>query len=99
MLSTMIAQTVSVLDKLGVPDDQREVVLNKASIIEKEGYFDDDFAKIARVIEHRLERDMTLGMDSTIAYGLDKSGLDLTRADLDSDHPYNTRRGSNPGRI
>src|SRR5690625_6322334 len=44
MLATMIAQTVSVLDKLDVPADQREVVLNKASIIEKEGYFDDDFA-------------------------------------------------------
>lgn len=101
MLSTMVAQTVSVLDKLDVPADQREVVLNKASIIEKEGYFDDDFAKIARVIENRLERDMTLGMDSTIAYGLDKSGLDLTRADLDSDHPYNTRRqtGLPPGPI
>ncbi len=91
MLSAMVEQTVSVLDDLDVPKKQRETVLNKASIIEKEGYFDDDFAKIARVIENRLDRDMTLGMDSTIAYGLDKSGLDLTRSDLDSDHPYNTR--------
>jgi len=101
MLSTMIAQTVSILDRLEVPAEDREEVLNRASIIEKEGYYDDDYAKIARVIENRLERDMTLGMDSTIAYGLDKSGLDLTRADLDSDHPYNTRRhtGLPPGPI
>lgn len=101
MLGTMIAQTVSILDRLEVPADQREEVLNKASIIEKEGYYDEDYAKIARVIENRLERDMTLGMDSTIAYGLDKSGLDLTRADLDSDHPYNTRNqtGLPPGPI
>src|SRR5690625_7389537 len=52
-------------------------------------------------MEIRLELDMTLAMYSTLAYGLDKSGLYLTRADLDSDHPYNTRRhtGLPPGPI
>lgn len=101
MLATMVSQTVTVLDRLEIPNDEREEVLIRASILEKEGAYDDDFAKIARVIQNRIDRDMTLGMDSTIAYGLDKSGLDLTRDDLRSDHPYNTRvhLGLPPGPI
>lgn len=104
-LAQMVAQTVALLDERDVPADQREAVLTKASIVEKEVNNPDDYGKVARVIENRLQPDSptagTLGMDSTLAYGLDKSGLDLTLTDLESDHPYNTRvrAGLPPGPI
>jgi len=91
MLSELVEQTITVLNDLDVKKKDREKVLNKASIVEREGISDEDFGKIARVINNRLAADMTLGMDSTIAYGLDKSGLDLTRDDLESDNKFNTR--------
>ncbi len=105
VLAMMVAQTVAILDERDVPADDREAVLIKASIVEKEVNQPEDYGKVARVIENRLEPDSptagTLGMDSTLAYGLDKSGLDLTRSDLESDHPYNTRThaGLPPGPI
>jgi UPF0755 protein len=104
-LAMMVAQTVAILDEREVPADEREDVLIKASIVEKEVNTPEDYGKVARVIENRLKSDSptagTLGMDSTLAYGLDKSGLDLTRSDLESDHPYNTRTraGLPPGPI
>lgn len=91
MLSQMVAKTVSVLDARAVPADQRETVLTKASIVEKEVNSSDDYGKVARVIENRLERTIALQMDSINAYGLNKSGVDLTAADLQADNPYNSR--------
>lgn len=105
ILSQMVGRTVAILDELGVPAERREEVLIKASIVEKEVNQPDDYGKVARVIENRLQpgsaTNGTLGMDSTLAYGLGKSGLDLTRSELASDHPYNTRvhPGLPPGPI
>lgn len=105
ILAQMIAQTVAILDERAVPVESRQAVLIKASIVEKEVNNPDDYGKVARVIENRLlpgnETGGLLGMDSTLAYGLNKSGLDLTRSDLESDHPFNTRvhAGLPPGPI
>jgi UPF0755 protein len=105
ILGQMVAQTVRVLDERSVPADRRQQALIKASIVEKEVNNPDDYGKVARVIENRLAPNSptsgTLGMDSTLAYGLDKSGLDLSRTDLESNHPYNTRvhAGLPPGPI
>lgn len=91
ILSAMVAQTRTVLARLEVDEDDWEEVLNKASLVEREINRAEDRGKAARVIENRLEEGWTLGIDATLAYGLDKSGLDLTVSDLESDHPYNTR--------
>lgn len=105
ILRQMVAHTVRVLDERSVPADQRQGVLIKASIVEKEVNNAEDFGRVARVMENRLApgspTNGTLGMDSTLAYGLGKSGLDLTRSELESDHPYNTRvhPGLPPGPI
>lgn len=105
ILSTMVAQTLAVLDEREVSSDRRQGVLIRASIVEKEVNQPADYGKVARVIENRLQpgsaTNGTLGMDSTLAYGLNKSGLDLTRTELASDHPYNTRvhAGLPPGPI
>jgi UPF0755 protein len=94
ILATMVAQTVSTLDRLGVPAEEREAVLTKASIVEHEVFLPEDYGRVARVIENRLA-DTTqvngrLQMDSTVLYGVGKSGGIPTRADLDDDNPYNT---------
>ena len=66
----------------------------------------DYYSKVSRVIYNRLDKDMTLGMDSTVAYGASINGMQLTNDQLqDTSNPYNTRvnRGlpptpiSNPG--
>jgi len=94
ILSTMVKQTVSRLDERGVPADQRQAVLTKASIVEREVNLPEYYGHVARVIENRLADDGEvngrLQMDSTVFYGLGKVGGVPTQADLDKDTPYNT---------
>ncbi|MBA3021302.1 endolytic transglycosylase MltG [Propionicimonas sp.] len=73
-----------------------------ASIVEKEVFKADDRPKVARVIYNRVKAGMPLGMDSTIAYAVRKTGvMNLTDADLAVNSPYNTRKhkGLPPGPI
>src|SRR5690606_4158554 len=101
MLAAMVAKTISVLDQQGVPEGERQEVLIKASLVEREAKHDEDRPKMARAIENRLLRGMLLQIDASVAYGLGKSGMDLTRADLDTPGPYNTytETGLPPGPI
>ncbi len=80
-------------------------VITIASIIEKESGGTDENYTISSVIYNRLaSKDFPyLNLDATLVYGLGKK--ELTSADLETDHPYNTytREGlpptpiSNPG--
>jgi UPF0755 protein len=101
ILAPMVAKTIAILDQHQVAEADRETVLIKASIVEKEGKLDVDRGKIAQVIENRLSHAQPLGMDSTLVYGLNKSGLQLTQADVDGNNPYNTAHtlGLPPGPI
>ncbi|MDR2538567.1 MAG: endolytic transglycosylase MltG, partial [Bifidobacteriaceae bacterium] len=104
LFKLLINTTVSILEEHEVPEDQWQETLIKASIVQMEVPIK-DFGKAARVIENRLTTDVTghvLGMDSTVAYGLGISGLDLTVQQLDDpENPYNTRvlPGLPPGPI
>ncbi|WP_418607517.1 endolytic transglycosylase MltG [Georgenia sp. SUBG003] len=99
ILAAMVDQTVSRLDERGVPADQRQEVLTKASIVEREVNLPEYYGHVARVIENRLVDDgdvnHRLQMDSTVLYGVGKVGGVPTREDLESDTPYNTYK--NPG--
>ncbi|MFO7775380.1 MAG: endolytic transglycosylase MltG, partial [Candidatus Hydrogenedentota bacterium] len=57
--------------------------------------------KVASVIENRLERGMTLDMDTTLQYALGKYGERMLNEDKEVDSPYNTyrNRGLPPGPI
>jgi len=89
----MTAQTVAVLTEKGVPQDQWATVLNKASLVEREARLPEDRPKVARAIENRLDREMKLDVDSSVAYGLGKPGTGLTTADTeDASNLYNTYR-------
>ncbi|WP_242511189.1 endolytic transglycosylase MltG [Pengzhenrongella frigida] len=92
VLTQMIAQTVAVFDTAGVPVEQRQAVLIKASLVEREGRSAEDRAKIAQAIENRLGREMKLDIDASLAYGLGKPGTGLTNADKESDSPFNLYR-------
>jgi UPF0755 protein len=49
-----------------------------------------DFAKVARVIYNRLDKDMRLQLDTTVLYALGRSGTHLSPDELQTDSPYNT---------
>ena len=103
ILSNLVSKRIEHLNQLGVPGGQdRQTILNTASITEAEVNKSEYYSKVARVIENRLAKGMPLGMDSTVAYSNNVSALKLTDAMLkNADDPYNTRvhPGLPPGPI
>jgi UPF0755 protein len=95
LLSTMVGQTKTELESLGVAKDDWEDVLNKASMVEREAQKDEDRGKVARVLENRLEVGEALGIDATLAYGLGKPAHEITVSEWeDPGLPYNTRENT-----
>lgn len=106
-LKQMVAMTIAELKKAGVEPDDYNRILTVASIIEGEVNGDADRAKVARVIQNRLEDPdgPTVGMlqmDSTVHYIEQERGRAGTSNEArSSDSPYNTYRvkGLPPGPI
>ena len=68
-------------------------VLTVASMVEREAAVAAERPLVAAVIWNRLAQKMPLGIDATLRYGLGIPGTrPLTKAQLQSDSPYNTRR-------
>ena len=65
-------------------------VLVLASIIEKEGKKSEELKNISSVFLNRLNKNMKLQSDVTIAYALNKKGSKLTKLDLKSKNSFNT---------
>lgn len=90
VVQQMIAQTIQVLDLAGVPPDQRETVLIKASLIEREARLPEDRPIMAAAIENRLAANEWLGIDASLLYGLGRTSGGVTSAELaDASNPYN----------
>ena len=72
-----------------------------ASLIEREARTDEERALVAGVIYNRLDRRMTLDMDSTLQYLSGRWGERVLNADKEIQSPYNTYRngGLPPGPI
>lgn len=89
----------------GLPFKTPEEALILASIVEKETGIRAERARIAGVFINRLNKGMRLQSDPTVVYGLMEGegpfGRSLTRADLQSETPYNTYKinGLPPGPI
>src|SRR5690606_26432746 len=65
-------------------------ILIMASIIEGEARAEKDMKIISGILWKRIEIGMPLQVDATFVYLLGKGTSDLTRADLETDSPYNT---------
>ena len=90
-VATMVAQTRSVLDALGIPAAQRRRVVILGSLIEKEARLDADRPKVARVLENRMAQDMPLQLDSTVKYPYPPDGkVTTTDAQRAAKNGYNT---------
>lgn len=76
-------------------------LLTLASIIEKESRYAPERPLVASVFVNRLRKNMRLQTDPTVIYGLTNFNGNITRADLNNPHPYNTYRhhGLPPGPI
>jgi UPF0755 protein len=78
----------------GLPIVTRREALIVASMIEKETAIASERPKVASVFINRLRRRMRLDSDPTVIYGLTGGkgpfNRELTRADLQSNSPYNT---------
>jgi len=98
VIQTMVDRTISSLDQAGVPVERRQEVLTKASIIQREARFEEDFYKVARVIENRLQPDNQetfgkLQMDSTAQYGygeMHDGTVSTSQEALEDPNPWNT---------
>ena len=98
VLQTLVDRQFEALDSAGVPADQRWKTIVLASIVQREaGSNLDDFPKVARVFQNRLDQGMNLESDATVAYGTGNTHTvwttDAERAD--ASNPYNTY--ANPG--
>jgi UPF0755 protein len=98
VIRTMVDRTVQSLDSAGVPVEDRERILTIASIIQREARFENDFYKVSRVIENRMDpsNDQTFGylqMDSTAQFGygeMHDGTVSSSQEALDDDNPWNT---------
>jgi UPF0755 protein len=69
-------------------------VLIVASMVERETVAPEERPLVAAVIYNQLAKNMPLGIDATIRYGLGIPGTrPLTKAELATDSPYKQRRG------
>jgi UPF0755 protein len=92
VLQTMIARQVQALDAAGVAEADRQRVLTFASLVQREARLPEDFGRVARVFQNRLDIGMRLQSDATVAYGTGNLHVVTTTAEerADADNPYNT---------
>lgn len=96
VVASMVSTTLTRLGKAGVSESDYEAVLTKASIVEREVSNATYYRQVARVIENRLadkggETKGMLQMDSTVLYGLGRTGgIPSSEEIADSSNAYNT---------
>jgi UPF0755 protein len=102
VVQIMVGESLAAFDAAGVPPEDRFRVATIASLIEREG-LPQDFTKVSRVIQNRLDQGMLLQFDSTVHYGTgDNSVVTTTDAErADAGNLYNTyvHAGLPPGPI
>ncbi len=76
-------------------------IITLASMIESEGIYSDDRKMIAGVFYNRLKSGMSLGSDVTTYYAfkVDLGKRDLTKTEINTYNPYNTRGPKMGGKL
>jgi UPF0755 protein len=92
IIANMVATTISNLDSLGVAPADRQTIIIKGSLVEREGISLEQFGKVARVIENRLEVGEPLYLDAIDSYGRGKKASEITVEEFqDRSFPYASR--------
>lgn len=92
-IQRLVDEQRNVLTEFGVAEADRERVLTIAAMIQREGGRIEDFAKVSRVIQNRLDTGMKLQMDSTAQYGMgqhDDGSVWSTDEALADENAWNT---------
>ena len=98
ILQLLVNTMVERLDAAGVAPENRSTTLIMASIIQREaGSNPDDFYKISRVFQNRIDQGINLQSDATVAYGTGRFDSVWTEPEerADPSNLYNTY--ANPG--
>ncbi len=98
IIQMLVDEMIARLDALGVAPENRHTVLTMAALIQREaGSNPDDFYKVSRVFQNRLDAGWNLESDATVAYGTGRLDSVWTEPEerADASNPYNTY--ANPG--
>lgn len=92
ILQAMVDRCLEALDAAGVTPEDRYRVIVFASLVQKESGLKDDFYKVARVFQNRLDQGWNMESDATVAYGTGATNrVETTSAErADEGNPYNT---------
>ncbi len=97
ILGAMVAEFNEVAVETGLEANAAAVgltpyeVLVVSSMVQSEVTVERERSLVARVIYNRLDQNIALGIDATLAYELGINGGELTTEALTTDSPYNTR--------
>ncbi len=105
IIEIMLNQTDKIFSKYKSQIDSSSYTIHElatlASIVEKEGIYSEDRKMIAGVFLNRLKSGMSLGSDVTTYYAfkVDLGQRDLTKGEINTYNPYNTRGPSMAGKL
>ncbi|OOB92005.1 hypothetical protein B0T42_02930 [Rathayibacter sp. VKM Ac-2630] len=109
ILQTLVTRMFQALDEAQVAPEDRYRVVVFASLVQREARIAEDFPKVARVFQNRLDQGWRLQSDATVAYGTGAtdrvSTTDAERGDVNNVYNTYQRDGlppapiSNPGDV
>lgn len=93
IIDTMLKEFEKQVKPLNIQNDNLYEVITKASMIEREAKIDSERSIIAGVFENRLNQNMRLQIDATVAYAVSNGLYNVNKVykkDLKSQSKYNT---------
>lgn len=90
VIRVLVDRTEQELSKYEIALKDSFDVIRTASVIQLEARHEEDFFKVSRVIQNRLEKGMLLQMDSTVNYGTGGTKITTTDAQRADRNLYNT---------
>ena len=90
VIDTMVDRTEAELAQYDIELKDSLELMSLAALIQVEARLTEDFFKVSRVFQNRLEIDMLLQSDATVSYGTGGTTVTTTNAQRADKNPYNT---------